>query len=229
MPDTGRDEPPARGPLPGDLVAGYLADRGAADIPMPGGPAASAWLAQRPVLRASFTARLGPFTVVYGPCPRCGHPTAADPGQPLPLCMDCASRPDHPTADLPPRPAGSGRAAPRHRTGGGTGQPGKPAPARPDGDDDEASAQARITGQQLREAAHHYLEYGLQPVPAWGHGRAGECCCPRGADCPRPGKHPRAVHAGPGPRTTRGNPSRAARQRRLTSGSLPAARTRART
>jgi len=29
--------------------------------------------------------------------------------------------------------------------------------------------------------------------------QGGECCCPRGADCGRPGKHPRSVHAGPGP------------------------------
>ena len=89
--DTGRDEPPAGGALPGDLAAAYLADRGAADIPMPGGPAHADWLAHRPALAESFTARLGPLTVVYGPCPRCGHPTAAEPGEPLPPCLDCAS------------------------------------------------------------------------------------------------------------------------------------------
>jgi len=196
--DTGRDEPPARGPLPGELVAGYLADRGAVDIPMPGGPDRAEWLARRPVLRASFTARLGPFTVVYGPCPRCGHPTGADPGQPLPLCVECASRPGDdggspaPSTDSGGPPSGTD-------SSGGIGQPGKHAPASRAGDDDEASAQARIIGQQLREAAHRYLENGLLPVPAWAARQTGECCCPRGADCDRPGKHPRSARTGPGP------------------------------
>jgi hypothetical protein len=61
-------------------------------------------------------------------------------------------------------------------------------------------AQARVTGLQLREAAHRYLEEGLLPVPAWAARQNGECCCPRGAHCDRPGKHPRSVRAGPGPR-----------------------------
>jgi hypothetical protein len=196
--DTGRDEPPAQGPLPRDLIAGYLAGRGA-EIPMPGGPDRAGWLAQRPVLRESFTARLGPFTVVYGPCPRCGHPTAADPGQPLPLCVECATRPgDH---DGAPAVAGGPGEPPRDTApGGGTGQLGTPVPARPAGDDDEAPAQARVTGRQLREAAHRYLEAGLLPVPAWAARQDGACCCPRGPDCPRPGKHPRSVRSGPGPR-----------------------------
>jgi hypothetical protein len=195
--DTGRDEPPARGTLPGDLVADYLADRGAADIPTPGGPDRGEWLARRPVLRHSFTARLGPFTVVYGPCPRCGHPTAADPGQPLPLCVECASRRGD-GGGSPALPADPGEPPSSTTSVTATGQPGKPAAAA-DGDDDEASAQARITGQQLREAAHRYLEYGLLPVPAWAAQQDGECCCPRGGDCDRPGKHPRSVHTGSGP------------------------------
>jgi Bifunctional DNA primase/polymerase, N-terminal len=67
-------------------------------------------------------------------------------------------------------------------------------------DQDGASAAAGISGRQLREFAHRYLEEGLWPVPAWGARPDGGCCCPRGADCPRSGKHPRSVHAGPGPR-----------------------------
>ena len=51
----------------------------------------------------------------------------------------------------------------------------------------------------LREAAHRYLEDGLLPVPAWAARQDGGCCCPHGADCPRPGKHPRSVRTGPGP------------------------------
>ena len=79
--------------------------------------------------------------------------------------------------------------------------PPVPPTAVDDGDsEDEASAQARIPGQQVREAAHRYLEDGLLPVPAWAARQNGECCCPRGADCDRPGKHPRSVHTGPGPR-----------------------------
>jgi len=50
-----------------------------------------------------------------------------------------------------------------------------------------------------REAAHLYLRHGLLPVPAWAAGNDGACRCPRGAGCARPGKHPRSVHAGPGP------------------------------
>ena len=197
--DTGRAEPPVRGALPRDLVAGYLADRGAADIPLPGGPARADWLAQRPVLAEPFTARLGPVTVVYGPCPRCGHPTAAEPGAPLPLCLDCASRSgghDGPAGPVP----GPGQPPSGSAPGGDSdpGQPGLPAQPARDGDDDEVSAQAGITSG-LREAAHRYLEDGLLPVPAWAARQDGGCCCWHGADCPRPGKHPRAVRTGPGP------------------------------
>jgi Bifunctional DNA primase/polymerase, N-terminal/SNF2-related domain len=172
--DTGRAEPPARGALPADLVNDYLAERGAADIPMPGGLSRADWLTRRPALRETSTVQLGwrngptePLTVVYGPCPRRGGPTSAPPGQPLPPCLDCASR--------------------------ASGDGGN-------GDDDQAQAEGGISGPRLREYAHRYLEEGLWPVPAWGTQPGGECCCPRGTDCPRPGKHPRSVHAGPGPR-----------------------------
>jgi Bifunctional DNA primase/polymerase, N-terminal/SNF2-related domain len=196
--DTGRDEPPAQGPLPRDLVADYLAERGAG-IPMPGGVERTEWLAQRPVLRQPFTARLGPFTVVYGPCPRCGHPTAAGPGQPLPLCVECASRSGD-RGGSPAPPAGSGGPPESTVSGGDAGRPRTPVPAGSDGDDDdEASALARVTGQHLRQAAHRYLEAGLLPVPTWAARHNGGCCCPRGADCDRPGKHPRSVRSGPGP------------------------------
>jgi hypothetical protein len=166
--ETGRAEPPARGALPAELVEDYLAERGAADIPMPGGLSRADWLTQRRTLREPFTAQLGwrsgpaePLTVVYGPCPRCGRPTSALPGESLPSCLDCASQ----------------------------------APS--DGDDDQAQAEVGVSGR-LRKFAHRYLEEGLWPVPAWGARPNGECCCPRGADCPRPGKHPRSVHTGPG-------------------------------
>ncbi|HEY3035151.1 MAG TPA: bifunctional DNA primase/polymerase [Streptosporangiaceae bacterium] len=71
-----------------------------------------------------------------------------------------------------------------------------PGTAEDDGDDDPSVRY----GQALRQAAHLYLGHGLQPVPGWAAKANGECCCPRGADCPRPGKHPRSVHTGPGPR-----------------------------
>jgi hypothetical protein len=83
--------------------------------------------------------------------------------------------------------------------GAASGELGRRTQASPDGDDDETPAQAQITGRQLREAAHRYLDNGLLPVPAWGMRSGGGCCCPRGADCDRPGKHPRSVRAG-GPR-----------------------------
>ena len=85
---------------------------------------------------------------------------------------------------------GDGRAASTGRS---------PLPAS-DGDEDEAGAEVRSRGQQVREAAHRYLEDGLLPVPAWAARQDGGCCCPRGAGCGRPGKHPRSVRSGPGPR-----------------------------
>ena len=55
------------------------------------------------------------------------------------------------------------------------------------------------TESAIVDAAHLYLSYGLRPVPAWAVRPDGPCSCPRGTDCARPGKHPRSVHAGPGP------------------------------
>jgi len=82
--------------------------------------------------------------------------------------------------------------------GGPPAVPGVP-PGRGGSDgDDQAQAQARISATGLRESAHRYLDEGLWPVPAWGITQHGECCCWRGAECPRPGKHPRSVPAGPG-------------------------------
>lgn len=58
---------------------------------------------------------------------------------------------------------------------------------------------AASPARALRRAAHFYLRHGLLPVPAWAAGADGACRCPRGPACARPGKHPRSVHAGPGP------------------------------
>ena len=73
-------------------------------------------------------------------------------------------------------------------------QPGGPAVKR------RAATSPQGGGRALRQAAHRYLDDGLLAVPGVGCPADGECCCPRGADCPRPGKHPRSVHAGPGGR-----------------------------
>ena len=192
--------PRPAGRFPRTWSPDYLAERGAADIPMPGGLARADWLARRPVLREPFTAQLG-----------WRRPTAHRGVRPMPPLR--RSRPP-PTPASRCRPAWTAPAGLPRRSGAAEGPANHPAarlqrwhrPARharpggPDGDDDEASAQARISGQRLRESAHRYLEEGLWPVPAWAARQSGECCCPRGADCPRPGKHPRSVHAGPGPR-----------------------------
>jgi len=82
--------------------------------------------------------------------------------------------------------AAAAAAAPPAPRGPGTGRSG------------HGGAQEAARGQALRQAAHLYLGHGLLPVPGWGATPAGECCCPRGAACPRPGKHPRSVPAGPG-------------------------------
>jgi hypothetical protein len=68
------------------------------------------------------------------------------------------------------------------------------------GDPGGAGERGPARGRALRRAARLYLGRGLLPVPAWGATPAGECRCPRGAACPRPGKHPRSVVAGPGER-----------------------------
>ena len=117
-----------------------------------------------------------------GTCAVCGTAmTILQPGQTAhPLCEE----------DL----GGGAKAATSQASGNGT------PPATDSGGDDQAQAEAVISARRLREFAHRYLEQGLWPVPAWGVRPGGECCCPRGADCPRPGKHPRSVHTGPGPR-----------------------------
>ncbi len=209
--DTGRAEPPARGALPAELVGDYLAERGAADIPMPGGLSHADWLIRRPALGEPFTAQLGwrngpaePLTVVYGPCPRCGGPASALPGQSLPPCLDCASRASGDGGHAQAGPAGPPPGGTPPAAGSGDGSPGRARARGPgaagNGDDDQAQAEASVSDRRLRDFAHRYLEEGLWPVPAWGARPGGACCCPRGADCPRPGKHPRSVHAGPGPR-----------------------------
>ena len=257
--DTGRAEPAGRGELPRDLAEAYLAERGAADIPMPGGPSRAGWLASRPVIEATWTARAGRFTVLYGPCPRCRRLTSAIPVQPLPLCLECAQH--RPRGDGGTPPAGTGgppgqdtplagddddsEAAEPARHGQGAAQLpgpgsqaktkrlGSPAAASPagrchecqralpahepgcpaeagrepevpgtgddDGDGDGDGDPGPGRGRALRRAAHLYLGHGLLPVPGWAATARGECRCPRGGDCPRPGKHPRSVHTGPGP------------------------------
>lgn len=72
--------------------------------------------------------------------------------------------------------------------------------APPQDEDDDVHAQVGVSAQHIRAFAHRYLNDGLLPVPAWAAKPNGECCCPRGADCDRPGKHPRSVHSGPGAR-----------------------------
>ncbi len=129
-------------------------------------------------------------------CETCGQPMRLPAAAPiLWTCPAC-----HP-GDAAPGPGSS-------RAGGGQCLPAAPAPpaaaradgADSDGTDGQPSGEPQIShAARLRDAAHHYLGHGLQPVPAWGCTPAGECCCPRGGGCPRPGKHPRAVHAGPGP------------------------------
>jgi hypothetical protein len=102
-------------------------------------------------------------------------------------CACCHTGPPGPGGILCPgcKTAITTRTAPRSSSPGG---------ADDDGDDDPAVAR----GQALREAAHLYLDRGLLPVPAWAVNANGECCCRHGGDCPRPGKHPRSVHTGPG-------------------------------
>jgi hypothetical protein len=96
------------------------------------------------------------------------------------------------------------------------------------GDEGTSPGPARYAGR-LRRAAHHYLDHGLLPVPAWAAAASGQCCCPRGADCPRPGKHPRAVRTGPGPGEYSWKPLACATHEESTSGSPTTASTLPRT
>jgi tetratricopeptide (TPR) repeat protein len=105
---------------------------------------------------------------------------------PRPLCAACRDAPAGPGGILCP----ACRVAIESRSSA----------MKPDEDSDDGHAPAQPTqpGDRLRECAHRYLEDGLLPVPAWAAKPDGGCCCPRGGDCPRPGKHPRSVHTGPG-------------------------------
>jgi hypothetical protein len=71
------------------------------------------------------------------------------------------------------------------------------------------------SGHALRQYARLYLRRGLHPVPAWGTTGTGACQCGR-EDCPRPGKHPRSVHIGPGPRDYSWRPLAATSETQLT-------------
>jgi hypothetical protein len=101
-------------------------------------------------------------------------------------CDDCQPPPEA-TASAGPADGAPGQARSREAAAG-------PGPAA------EGRSAGTTAGRALRQAAHFYLGHGLLPVPAWAARADGSCCCPRGADCPRPGKHPRSVHAGPGER-----------------------------
>jgi hypothetical protein len=134
-------------------------------------------------------------------CTVCGTDMAIiEPGQTMhPLCAEdpdgakaAVARPMYGPQDDGPTSALPGKSLPP-RLDGARQAPG-------DGDDDQTQAEAGVSSRRLREFAHRYLDEGLWPVPAWGARPNGECCCPRGADCPRPGKHPRSLHTGPGPR-----------------------------
>lgn len=98
----------------------------------------------------------------------------------------------------------AGSAGPSPQTPSGPPPPGTANGTRNTDDNDDMDGQPRRAPEdsrtaQLRAFAHRYLDHGLLPVPAWAARHNGECCCRRGADCPRPGKHPRSVHTGPGP------------------------------
>jgi DNA polymerase-1 len=100
-------------------------------------------------------------------------------------------------------PGEAGSAGPFPQAPSGT-PPGTANGARKTDAGDDADFQPRRAAEdndtaQLRALAHDYLGQGLLPVPAWAVRQNGECCCRRGGDCPRPGKHPRSVHTGPGP------------------------------
>ena len=122
--ETSRAAPPARGALPADLVEDYLAERGAVDIPMPGGLSRADWLTRRPALREPFTAQLGwrngpaePLTVVYGPCRRADlRATGAVPAA-LPGLRQPASGDGHPGAPDSPGGTAAGSGRPPGRTG----------------------------------------------------------------------------------------------------------------
>jgi hypothetical protein len=118
-----------------------------------------------------------------GPAGRSGDPagTPARTGRPG-TCARCHEAPPGPASIFCP-PC---RTAIKNQQRG-TGRSGE--------HDDESGADRAVA---LRQAARQYLDHGLLPVPAWGVTPGGQCCCPRGAGCKRPGKHPRSAHVGPG-------------------------------
>ncbi len=131
-----------------------------------------------------------------GSCPKCGtqmraHTAGAShlPMQPQPQKL-ADGTPFVPDAAVPAASALGGRPTVRSTASG-------PA-ASGDDDGDAPPVPGSSRAGQLRDFAHQYLRHGLRPVPAWGAQANGECCCPRGARCPQPGKHPRSVHVGPG-------------------------------
>jgi putative DNA primase/helicase len=44
--------------------------------------------------------------------------------------------------------------------------------------------------QELRQAAERYTSFGWRVLPIYGVTDSDDCQCPRGAECPSPGKHP---------------------------------------
>jgi hypothetical protein len=133
-------------------------------------------------------------------CVRC-H--AAPPGPGGILCPSCraAIEARNPAPPSPPPAAGQCPEChqPRHAhaarcQAAAPREARSPSSAQDEGDDAPGDDRAGV----LRATAHLYLGHGLHPVPGWAANANGKCCCPRGADCPRPGKHPRSVHVGPG-------------------------------
>ena len=224
-PGAGRPAGPSprpAGALPGDLVDGLPGRAWRCRHPHAGRP-----VPRRLAHPASCPARAvhrpaGPAPV-YGPCPRCGHPTAAVPGAPLPLCLDCASRPgghDGPAAPVPgpdsrrPQPAGGTASQPARR------------PAQPDRDGDDERHQRSGDHRRLRESAHRYLEKGLWPVPAWGAGRTVNAAARAVRTARGRASIPARYMPGPARATTPGSRWPAAPMPRSTSGSARAAATR---
>lgn len=104
--ETGR--PASRGAIARELRDAYLAERGH-EVRMPGGLSREEAYAALRVLTRTFSAMLGPFQVTYGPCPRCGKPTSALPGEPLPPCGYCSSGPGGEVIPIRARGQGAAR------------------------------------------------------------------------------------------------------------------------
>lgn len=131
--ETGRDVP--KGAPPDALIADYLAERGAEDIPLPGQTARPVW----PAGKAPFTVMNGPERVAYGPCPAgCGGPASGPAARPLPPCGYCA-----PKAPRPPEPG----PAPSHRPG--------PASVPTAATEPQSPANDRAPGESIGTGARH--------------------------------------------------------------------------